>query len=77
MYVHDEYIGEGYGYPTDGGVEALHLLASKEAILLDHVYTAKAMAGCIDYIRKEIVKPAEKVLFWHTGGTPGLFAISG
>ncbi len=77
VHVHDEYIGEGYGHPTDGGVEALHLLASKEAILLDHVYTAKAMAGCIDYIRKGIVKPAEKVLFWHTGGAPGLFGISG
>lgn len=77
VYLHDEYIGEGYGYPTDGGMEALQLLASKEAIMLDHVYTAKTMAGCIDYIRKEIVKPGEKVLFWHTGGTPGLFAISG
>ncbi|MGG1658177.1 1-aminocyclopropane-1-carboxylate deaminase/D-cysteine desulfhydrase [Brevibacillus sp. NRS-1366] len=77
VYIHDEYIGEGYGYPTDGGMEALHLLASKEAILLDHVYTAKAMAGCIDYIRKGKVRPGEKVLFWHTGGTPGLFAISG
>ncbi|RNB89968.1 pyridoxal-phosphate dependent enzyme [Brevibacillus fluminis] len=77
VYLHDEYIGEGYGCPTDGGMEALHLLASKEAILLDHVYTAKAMAGCIDYIRKEKVRPGEKVLFWHTGGTPGLFAING
>jgi len=76
VYIHDEYIGKGYGYPTDGGMEALHLLASKEAILLDHVYTAKVMAGCIDYIRKEKVRPGEKVLFWHTGGTPGLFAIS-
>ena len=77
VYIHDEYVGAGYGCPTDGGMEALHLLASKEAILLDHVYTAKAMAGCIDYIRKGKVRPGEKVLFWHTGGTPGLFAVSG
>lgn len=70
----DDYIGEGYGIPTQEGVEALKLLARTEAILLDPVYTSKAMAGCIDYIRKGIIKPTDRVLFWHTGGAPSLFA---
>jgi 1-aminocyclopropane-1-carboxylate deaminase/D-cysteine desulfhydrase-like pyridoxal-dependent ACC family enzyme len=69
----DAYIGEGYGIPTPAGMEALHLLARTEAILLDHVYTAKAMAGCLDYIKQGMVKPGERVLFWHTGGAPSLF----
>ncbi len=75
VFIHDNYLGKGYGYPTEQGMEALRLLASTEAILLDQVYTAKAMAGCLDYIRKGKVRPGEKVLFWHTGGTPGLFVL--
>ncbi|MBO8165393.1 MAG: pyridoxal-phosphate dependent enzyme [Brevibacillus sp.] len=73
--VSDAYLGKGYGVPTDAGMEALRLLAQTEAIMLDHVYTAKAMAGCMDFIRRELVKPGERVLFWHTGGTPGLFVL--
>lgn len=73
--VSDAYLGKGYGVPTETGMEALRLLAQTEAILLDHVYTAKAMAGCLDFIRKGVVKTGEKVLFWHTGGAPGLFVL--
>ena len=73
--VSDAYLGKGYGVPTESGMEALRLLAQTEAILLDHVYTAKAMAGCLDFIRRGTVKPGEKVLFWHTGGAPGLFVL--
>lgn len=71
--VSDAYIGEGYGIATREGIEALNLLARMEGILLDYVYTSKAMAGCLDYIEKGIVKPGEKVLFWHTGGAPSVF----
>jgi D-cysteine desulfhydrase family pyridoxal phosphate-dependent enzyme len=75
LLLNDQYIGRGYGKRTDKSDAAIKLLASEEAILLDHVYTGKAMAGLLDYIDKGIIKPQEKVLFWHTGGAPGLFAI--
>jgi D-cysteine desulfhydrase family pyridoxal phosphate-dependent enzyme len=68
------YIGEGYGIPTDGCLEALRLLALEEGILLDPVYTAKAMHGLIDHVRRGLVDPDGTVIFLHTGGTPALFA---
>jgi len=54
--------------------EAIHLFARIEGILLDPVYTGRAGAGLIDLIRIGSFKQGERVLFWHTGGTPGLFA---
>ena len=69
-----EHIGSGYGIPTAGSSEAIRLLAQSEGIFLDPVYTAKAMAGMIDDIRKGLVAADESVLFLHTGGTPALFA---
>ncbi len=68
------YIGEGYGIPTPGCVEAIHLLATTEGILLDPVYTAKAMACLIDHVRTGALDPASAVVFLHTGGVPALFA---
>ncbi len=67
-------MGEGYSRPTAGMVEAVQLLARTEAILLDPVYTGKAMAGLIDLVRKGYFKKNENVLFVHTGGSPALFA---
>ena len=55
-------------------LEAIRMLASTEAILLDPVYTAKAMAGLIDHVRRREVDPASTVVFLHTGGVPALFA---
>jgi D-cysteine desulfhydrase len=55
-------------------VEAVNLLAKTEGILLDPVYTGKAMAGLIDLSRKGFIKRGEKVLFLHTGGSPALYA---
>ena len=49
------------------------LVARTEGILLDPIYTGKGMAGLIDLIRKGVYTKDEKVLFWHTGGTPSLF----
>ncbi len=55
-------------------VEAVQMLARTEAILLDPVYTGKAMAGLIDLIRSETFTAGQNVLFLHTGGSPALFA---
>jgi D-cysteine desulfhydrase len=70
----DEYVGPGYSIPTEGMVEAVKLVARTEGILMDPVYTGKAMAGLIDLIRKGFFKKGENVLFVHTGGSAALFA---
>lgn len=72
--LYDGYIGEGYGIPTEGCIEAIRLVAQTEAIFLDPVYSAKAMAGLIDLIRKGQFTSKDTVLFIHTGGLPALFA---
>ena len=68
-----EYFGTGYSLPTDGMLEAVTMLARTEGILLDPVYSGKAMAGFIDLIRKKVFKKGQKVLFLHTGGAPALY----
>ncbi len=68
-----DYIGAGYGIPTEGMREALDLLARLEGILFDPVYTGKALAGMIDLIRKGQFAKGETIVFIHTGGTAGLF----
>ena len=70
----DGYVGPGYSLPTPSMVEAVRMLARTEAILLDPVYTGKAMAGLIDLVRKGVFKKGEQVLFVHTGGSPALYA---
>lgn len=69
-----DYIAPGYGKCSSAGLEALALVARTEGILLDQVYTAKAMAALIDDIRQGRRKAGEKIVFIHTGGTPALFA---
>ncbi|HEY8601153.1 MAG TPA: D-cysteine desulfhydrase family protein [Thermomicrobiales bacterium] len=70
----DDQIGPGYGVPTAACLEAIDLLARNEAIFLDPVYSAKAMAGLIGDIRQGQIAAAETIIFLHTGGTPALFA---
>ncbi|ADV66035.1 D-cysteine desulfhydrase [Deinococcus maricopensis] len=70
----DEWVGEGYSIPTPGMVEAVQLLARLDGILLDPVYTGKAMAGLIDLVRRGHFGRGQKVLFVHTGGAPALYA---
>jgi D-cysteine desulfhydrase len=70
----DEYVGPGYAVPTEEMVEAVKLVASTEGILLDPVYTGKAMAGLIDLIRKGYFNKDENVVFVHSGGSPALYA---
>jgi len=72
--VDDAQIGGGYGVPTAASTEALTLLARTEGILLDPVYTAKAMAGLIARLRAGAFASSDTILFWHTGGQPGYFA---
>ncbi len=69
----DEYIGPGYGVPTPESEEAIRLLARAEGILLDPIYTAKAMAALIDWVRRGKLTGKEIVLFWHTGGQAAIF----
>jgi 1-aminocyclopropane-1-carboxylate deaminase/D-cysteine desulfhydrase-like pyridoxal-dependent ACC family enzyme len=69
----EDYIGSAYGAVTPEGWEAMDLLAQTEGIMLDPVYTAKAMAALVHDSRQHL-KPGETVIFVHTGGTPAVFA---
>jgi len=69
-----DYLGGGYGVVGDLEREAIRLLASREGIVVDPVYTGRAMGALIDLIRKKAFRSDETVLFWHTGGAPALFA---
>jgi 1-aminocyclopropane-1-carboxylate deaminase/D-cysteine desulfhydrase-like pyridoxal-dependent ACC family enzyme len=66
--IDEAQVGGGYGVPTPESSAARTLLARTEGIVLDSVYTAKAMAGLIAAVRDERHDPAETVVFWHTGG---------
>ena len=68
-----DYVGQGYGIPTEGMIEAVTMLAQHEGILLDPVYTGKGMAGLIDLVRKGTFEKESNVVFLHTGGSVGLF----
>ena len=74
ILVDDGYVGKGYGIPNEKTLEAISLLAKKESILLDPVYSGKGMAGLINLARKGIFKKNQKILFLHTGGSVALFA---
>jgi L-cysteate sulfo-lyase len=72
VIVFDDYLGEGYGVLNEDITHAIGLLARKEGVLLDPVYTGKAMSGLIDLAGKGYFGE-EEVVFLHTGGTPALF----
>jgi D-cysteine desulfhydrase len=69
----DEYVGPGYSLPTSEMAEAVRMLARLEGVLIDPVYTGKAMAGLIDLVRKGNFNKDENILFIHTGGSPALY----
>jgi D-cysteine desulfhydrase family pyridoxal phosphate-dependent enzyme len=73
IVVDDNYIGDAYGAETEGANEAISLFAKLEGILLDNVYSGKAAAGMIDYIRKGKLKNSDNLIFIHTGGNIQLF----
>jgi len=70
----ESFIAPGYGLPSAAGREALTLLATTEAILLDPTYSAKAMAGLIADVRAKRYPPGSVLVFIHTGGVPAIFA---
>lgn len=73
MLVFDDYLEEGYGVYTANVANALQLVAGTEGILLDPVYTGKAMSGFLDLLDKDYFREGENILFLHSGGTPALF----
>ena len=77
LLLKEEYLGEGYGVVGELEREALTLVARSEGILLDPVYTARAMGALLDMVRNGQLTAKDTVLFWHTGGTPALFPYGG
>jgi L-cysteate sulfo-lyase len=71
-----DYVGPGYGVPTEGMNEAVMMLARLEGILFDPVYSGKGLAGMIDLIKKGFFAGAKNIVFIHTGGSAGLFGYS-
>jgi D-cysteine desulfhydrase family pyridoxal phosphate-dependent enzyme len=74
ILVIDDYLGGGYGVISQLERGAISLFAHNEGILLDPVYTGRAAGGMMDMIRSGYFQPGSKILFWHTGGAPALFA---
>ena len=68
-----DYVGAGYGLPTDGMIKAVKLLAQSEGLLFDHVYSGKGLDGLIDQIKKGYFAGMDNVVFLHTGGSAALF----
>lgn len=71
--VNDDYLGGGYGVIGDLERDAIRRVASTDGLLVDPVYTGRAFGGLLDLIRRGEFPSDERVLFWHTGGTTGLF----
>ncbi|NBI27908.1 D-cysteate sulfo-lyase [Chengkuizengella marina] len=69
----DDYIGPGYALPSEDTIAAIQLLAQKEGILLDPVYTGKVMAGLIGLVKEGYFSHDSNILFLHTGGTPAIY----
>lgn len=74
LFLNSSYLGAGYAVIGESEREAILLTARTEGILLDPVYTGRAMGGMIDMIRTGELSRQDKVLFWHTGGAPAIFA---
>ncbi|BBK43657.1 1-aminocyclopropane-1-carboxylate deaminase [Allostella vacuolata] len=74
VVANSDYVGAGYGVPTPGMLAAVKLLAREESILLDPVYSGKAMDGLIDLVRRGVFTRGQNILFVHTGGQAALFA---
>lgn len=74
ILVNSDYLGNGYGAMGEPEREAIRIFARTEGLLVDPVYTGRAAAGLIDLIKRGVFNHNENVLFWHTGGTPALFA---
>jgi 1-aminocyclopropane-1-carboxylate deaminase/D-cysteine desulfhydrase-like pyridoxal-dependent ACC family enzyme len=71
---YDDYVETAYGEPSPRGLEAMRVAARLEGLILDPIYTGKAMAGLIDHARRGRLGPQSNVVFVHTGGLPSIFA---
>lgn len=73
LHPEDRFVGAGYGIPTPESEEAARFFGRHAGVVLDPVYTAKAAAALLAWIREGRIQGQDTVVFWHTGGTPGLF----
>jgi L-cysteate sulfo-lyase len=74
VIVDDGYVGAGYGQPTKGTLDAINLIARREGLLFDPVYSGKGLAGMIGLAGQNFFKSDKDVIFLHTGGAAALFA---
>lgn len=72
----DDFVGQGYGIPTEEGFQAIELLAKTEGVILDPIYTGKCFAALLSHIRSGLVPQEANVVFVHTGGTPAIFSFA-
>ncbi len=73
IWVEDGHVGPGYGKPSPGGVAAIRRVAASEGVLLDPVYTGKAMDGLFSLVASGVIAPGAQVMFLHCGGSPALY----
>jgi 1-aminocyclopropane-1-carboxylate deaminase/D-cysteine desulfhydrase-like pyridoxal-dependent ACC family enzyme len=73
---YDDYVETAYGEPSPRGLEAMRIAARTEGLMLDPIYTGKAMAGVIDHARRGLLDRNSTVVFIHTGGLPAMFAFT-
>jgi len=76
VWVEEEFIGPRYGVPSDGGLKAIRYVALAEGVVLDPVYTGKAMDGLMSLAERGTFKPHQHLIFLHTGGLPSLFSFA-
>jgi 1-aminocyclopropane-1-carboxylate deaminase/D-cysteine desulfhydrase-like pyridoxal-dependent ACC family enzyme len=76
ILVQDRFVAPGYAVVTDLERKAIGAFAQQEAILLDPVYTGRSASGVLALAREGRFRPGERVLFWHTGGTPVIFGFA-
>jgi D-cysteine desulfhydrase family pyridoxal phosphate-dependent enzyme len=72
--VNDQFLGGGYGVMGELEREAIQTFARYEGLIVDPVYTGRAAGGLMELIRSGVIDREERILFWHTGGTPAVFA---
>jgi D-cysteine desulfhydrase len=73
IWIEDNFVGTAYGVPSVGGIDAIYRVAQTEGVLLDPVYTGKAMHGLISLVQEGKIQPNSRVIFVHCGGSPALY----
>ena len=77
IIVYDDYIGEGYGRPTDAGIAAIRSVGQHEGVILDPVYTGKCMSAFLDMAGNDKLDDMNDIVFLHTGGAPAIHPYAG